>query len=144
MYLHDRNCLRLSLSLYLHMYACMFHTLSVCGSSCSDFSFLAERVPGVSFSIGTKHPDHAKGEGTGVQAHNSLFLTSTRGHCHEDPPFWPRSRWNSLRSRSPRRPMVSCERQTPIRHTHTSSLSFDLPLSCLELFFLHLSVLTLR
>ena len=51
----------------------MFHTLSVCGSSCSDFSFLAERVPGVSFSIGTKHPDHAKGEGTGVQAHNSLF-----------------------------------------------------------------------
>ena len=76
--------------------------------------------------------------------HTTLSLTSTRGHCREDPPFWPRSRWNSLRSRSPRRPMVSCEMQTPIRHTHTFSLSFDLPLSCLELFFLHLSVLTLR
>ena len=42
-------------------------------SGCEDFSFLSERVPGVSFNIGTKHPDHAKGEKTGVQGHNPLF-----------------------------------------------------------------------
>ena len=43
------------------------------GSGCEDFAFLSERVPGVAFNIGTKHPDHAKGEKTGVQGHNPLF-----------------------------------------------------------------------
>ena len=50
-----------------------------CVSSLSDFAFLSERVPGVAFSIGTKHPDHAKGEGTGVQGHNPLFDIDERG-----------------------------------------------------------------
>ena len=32
-----------------------------------DFAFLAEIIPGAAFFIGTKHPDHALEEGTGVQ-----------------------------------------------------------------------------
>ena len=36
-------------------------------TGCEDFAFLTEIVPGTSFSIGTKNPDHAKGEATGVQ-----------------------------------------------------------------------------
>ena len=36
-------------------------------TGCEDFAFLAETVPASAFMIGTKHPDHAKGEKTGVQ-----------------------------------------------------------------------------
>ena len=43
------------------------------GMGCEDFAFLAQTVPSASFSIGTKHPDHAVGEKTGVHAHNELF-----------------------------------------------------------------------
>ena len=48
-----------------------------------------------------------------------LSLTLTKGHCREDPPFWPRSRW-SLPRRSPRRRMASCDQlKLPfVTHTH--------------------------
>ena len=36
-------------------------------TGCEDFAFLTEVMPGAHFSIGTKNPDHAIGEATGVQ-----------------------------------------------------------------------------
>jgi len=48
-------------------------SLSRPSTGCEDFAFISEAIPSAAFNIGTKHPDDAKGEGTGSPGHNSLF-----------------------------------------------------------------------
>lgn len=42
-------------------------------TACEDFAFISEQIPSSSFSLGTKSPNHQKGEHTGTAVHNPLF-----------------------------------------------------------------------